>query len=92
MKTKKMLKKTKRILDYNKDVQQNFQLESKVDKKKSWLKFEKIIAERTKLRKRRIAEIEEEEKKYTTNCLIVTLVNIKIQVICIKNYVRQKAT
>ena len=33
MKTKKMLKKTKRILDYNKDVQQNFQLASKVDKK-----------------------------------------------------------
>ena len=34
MKTKKMLKKTKRIFDYNKDVQQNFQLASKVDKKR----------------------------------------------------------
>ena len=68
-----------------------FSLHQKLIKKeKSGLKFEKSIAERTKLRKRRIAEIEEKEKKYTMNCLIDTLVNIKIQVICIKNYMRQR--
>ena len=36
-----------------------------------------------------IAEIKKEEKNIIY-CLITTLLNIKIQVICIKNYVRQK--
>ena len=42
----------KKILNYNKDAQKIFQLASKVDKQKSELKFKKIIAERTKLRKK----------------------------------------
>ena len=61
------------ILDYNKSAQRFFPLASEVDKGKSKPKVdngktepkpEEGIAERTKLRRERIAEIEREEKKY----------------------------
>ena len=65
----------KKNLDYNKNAQKNIQHASKADKEKSKPKPEESIAERTKLRKGRIAEIEKEEKninnelfkKYFTN-------------------------
>ena len=52
----------KEILDYNKNVQKNFELASKVDKGKSEPKPEESIADRIKLRRGKTAEIEEEEK------------------------------
>ena len=64
------LKIIKKILYDNKDAQKSFQLASKVDKGKSKPKPEESIAERTKLRKRRIAEIEEEEEKNKKNKLL----------------------
>ena len=63
--------KIKKILDYNKNAQRFFSLASEVDKGKSEPKFDKkisepkteeSIAERTKLRRERIAEIKREEK------------------------------
>ena len=66
----------KEILDYNKNVQKNFELASKVDKGKSEPKPEESIAERTILRKGMVAEIDREKKhinnnlfkNYFTNC------------------------
>ena len=55
-----------KILDYNKHVQKFFSLASKVDKGKSVPKktiVEKNIEENVELRRKRIAEIEEAEKK-----------------------------
>ena len=55
-----------KILDYNKRVQKFFSLASKVDKGKSVPKktiVEKNIEENVELRRKRIAEIEEAEKK-----------------------------
>ena len=54
-----------KILDYNKNAQKFFLIASKVDKGKSVPKkiiVERNIEESVKLRRRRIAEIEEEEK------------------------------
>ena len=48
------------------------------------------IAERAKLKREKIAEIEGEEKTYTINRLKNTLLIIKVQVICTKHYARQK--
>ena len=59
------LKIIEEILDYNKNALKNFLLASKVDKGKSVPKkiiIERNIAESVKLRRRRIAKIEEEEK------------------------------
>ena len=56
------LKIIEKILDYNKDAQNIFQLSSKVDKGKSGPKTEESIAERTILRKGMVAEIEKKEK------------------------------
>ena len=59
------LKIIEEILDYNKNAPKNFLLASKVDKGKSVPKktiIERNIEESVKLRRRRIAEIEEEEK------------------------------
>ena len=67
-----------------------FGLASKVDKGKSKPKTEESIAKRVKLKNNWIAEIEKEEKTWTMNCLITTLVNIKIQVIYRKYYARHK--
>ena len=56
----------KKILDYNKDVQNFFYHASKVDKRKSKLKFEKSIVERMRLRRRKlniIAIIAKNKKK-----------------------------
>ena len=50
------------ILDYNKNAQRFILVASEVDKRKSEPKFEESIAERTKLRRERIAEIKREEK------------------------------
>ena len=50
------------ILDYNKNAQRFILVASEVDKRKSEPKTEESIAERTKLRRERIAEIEREEK------------------------------
>ena len=61
------------IFDYNERAQRTFPIASKVDKEKSEPKPEESIAGRIKLRKERVAEIEEEEniknklfKKYFT--------------------------
>ena len=64
----------RKILDYNKIAQNLFQRASKVDERKSKPKFDKkkkkskpkieeSIAERVKLKNKRIAEIKKEEKK-----------------------------
>ena len=45
-------------------LKKNFQLTSKVDKKKWKLKTEESIAKRVKLKNEKIAETKEEEKKY----------------------------
>ena len=58
--------------------------------KKSELKFEKSSRENKIKRQKRIAEIEEEEKNIYNELFNNTLVNIKIQVICTNDYVRQK--
>ena len=50
---------------------------------------ERNIAESVKLRRGRIAEIEEEEKNIN-NKLLTTLLITEVQVICIKNCARQK--
>ena len=52
----------KKILNYNKDIQEISQLASKVDKGKSEPKTEESIAERVKLKNKKIAEIKKEEK------------------------------
>ena len=57
----------KEILDYNKNVQKNFQLASKVDKGKSEPKSEESIAERTILRKGMVSEIDREKKQIKNN-------------------------
>ena len=56
----------KKILNYNKDIQKISQLASKVDKGKSEPKTEESIAERSKLRRERIAEIKREEENANT--------------------------
>ena len=56
------LKIIEEILDYNKEAQKTFSIESKVDKRKSELKPEESIANRVKLRIEKITEIEEEKK------------------------------
>ena len=81
----------KEILDYNKNIQKNFQLPSKADKGKSEPKLEKSTSEKTKLRRERIAEIKREEENINNLTFYYYFINTKIQVICIKNYVRQKA-
>ena len=58
--------------------------------KKSELKFEKSSRENKIKRQKRIAEIEEEEENIYNKLFNNTSVNIKIQVICINDYVRQK--
>ena len=56
------LKIIEEILDYNKEAQKTFSIESKVDKRKSEPKPEESIANRVKLRIEKITEIEEEKK------------------------------
>ena len=51
------------IVDYNNEAQKTFQIASKVDKGKSELKLEESIAKRVRLRREKIAEIKDEEKK-----------------------------
>ena len=61
------LKIIEEILDYNKNAQKNFPLASKVNKRKSVLKktiVERNTEESVQLRRTRIAEIEQEEKKH----------------------------
>ena len=57
-----------KILDYNKNIQKNFQSASKVDKK-SEPKREESITERVKLKNKKIAEIKKEEKNITNELL-----------------------
>ena len=76
----------KKILDYNKDAEKFFQDASKIDQEKSKPKSEESIAERTILRTEMVTKIEKEEKKQTINCLKNTLLIIKAQVTCTKNY------
>ena len=52
----------KKILDYNKDAQNNFHLASKVDKGKSELKFERSIADRVKSRRQKLDIIKKKKK------------------------------
>ena len=54
----------KKILDYNKDPQNNFHLASKVNKGKSELKFERSIADRVKSRRQKLDIILKKEKKH----------------------------
>ena len=80
----KTLEILKKILDYNKDVQNIFQHASKVDKGKS--EPEGSIAKRTILRKGMVAEIEKEEKnidyklfnRYFTNYQLISKIKKKI--------------
>ena len=81
---------TKKILDYNKKAQNLVHRALKVDKGKSKPKIEESIAKRAKLKNEKIAEIKKEEKNYRMNCLSTTLLIIKNQAICIKNYAIQK--
>ena len=60
---KETLQIINKIIDYNKDAQNFFHHASKVDKKKSKLKIEKSIAERTKLRRQKLNIIAKKEKK-----------------------------
>ena len=80
----KTLEIIKKILDYNKDVQNIFQHASKVDKGKS--EPEGSIAKRTILRKGMVAEIEKEEKnidyklfnRYFTNYQLISKIKKNI--------------
>ena len=66
------LKIIEEILDYNKNAQKIFSLAPKVDKEKSVPKktiVERNIEKSVKLRRRRIAEIEEEEKNINSELL-----------------------
>ena len=65
-------------------------MHQKLIKGKSKPKTEESIAQWVKLKNNKIAEIKKEEKNIEIYCLSTTLLIIKIQVICIKNYVRQK--
>ena len=67
-----------------------FSVHQKLIKKISEPKIEESIAERVKLKNNRIAEIKKIRKKHTMNCLKNTLLIIKAQVTCTKNYVIQK--
>ena len=80
----------KEILDYNKSVQKIFSLASEVDKEKSEPKIEESITERTKLRTEKIAEIKREEENINNLTIQYYFTNIKVQVICIKNYMKQR--
>ena len=89
--TNETLKIIEKILDFNKDAQKFFQHASKVDKiRKSEPKTEESIAEKVKLKNEKIAEIKKEEKNVNYLLFKYYFSNIKIQVICIKNYARQK--
>ena len=57
------LKIIKKILDYNKNTQRFFHHASKVDKGKSKPKFEKSIAERTKVRRQKLDIIRKKKEK-----------------------------
>ena len=74
-KKKKIIKKKKKsvkgtleiirkIHDYNKNAQNLFYCASKVDKRKSKPKFEKIIAKRAKLRRQKFNTVNKKERKY----------------------------
>ena len=52
----------KKIIDYNKDIEKNFHLASKVDKGKSEPKIEESIAESVKLKNKKIDKIKKAEK------------------------------
>ena len=89
------LKIIEEILDYNKRTQRTFLLASEVDKGKSEpkvdrrkleLNIKESIAKRVRLRRKKIDEIKEEKKICIINCLKNTLLFIKNQVICTKNY------
>ena len=56
------LKIIKEILDYNKGAQRAFAPASEVDKGKSEQQLKESIAERVKLKRGKIAEIEQEDK------------------------------
>ena len=57
------IKVMEEIVDYNNEAQKTFQIASKVDKGKSEPKLEESIAKRVRLRREKIAEIKDEEKK-----------------------------
>ena len=80
----------KEILDYNKSVQKIFSLASEVVKEKSEPKIEESITERTKLRTEKIAEIKREEENINNLTIQYYFTNIKVQVICIENYMKQR--
>ena len=85
------LKIIKEIFDYIKKVQIIFSAAPYADKGKSEPKTEESIAERVKLRRKRITETEVEKKtRYVRYGLKTILLIIKIQVICTKNFARQK--
>ena len=52
----------KRFFDYNKGAKKTFSIASKVDKRKSEAKHEESIAEKTKLRRKRLDMVKENEK------------------------------
>ena len=57
------IKVMEEIVDYNNEAQKTFHIASKVDKGKSEPKLEESIAKRVRLRREKIAEIKDEEKK-----------------------------
>ena len=57
------IKVMEEIVDYNNEAQKTFPIGSKVDKGKSEPKLEESIAERVRLRREKITEIKDEEKK-----------------------------
>ena len=84
------LKITEEIFDYNKNAQRFFSFASEVDKGKSEPTPEESIAKRVKLRREKITKIEKEEKNINNVWLKNISLFIKVQVICTKNYARQK--
>ena len=57
------IKVMEEIVDYNNEAQKTFPIASKVDKGKSEPKLEESIAKRVRLRREKITEIKDEEKK-----------------------------
>ena len=93
------LKIIEEILDYNKNAQRFLSVGSEVDKGKSEPKddqrkqepkTEESIAKKTELGRKELLKLKEKKKTYIIQHFSTTLINIKIQVICIKNYARQK--
>ena len=78
------------ILDYNKNAQKILSVASRVDKRKSEPKPEVSIPKRVVLRRGKVTKIKRDKKNINNKLFKNTLLFTKVQVICTKNYARQK--